>query len=144
MSRLFLDCEFNEFGGELISMALVSEDGREFYEVAAIPEVPGRFVADHVLTKLGKEPIGKEAFGLLLSEFLRDFADCEIVADWPADFEHLCAHFSAAGRDIGWKLPIHCTMRLITTPELFPVIPHNALSDAQALRGWWMNTYTVS
>lgn len=28
--RLFLDCEFNEFKGALISMALISEDGREY------------------------------------------------------------------------------------------------------------------
>ena len=30
--NLFLDCEFNGFNGELISMALVSEHGDEFYE----------------------------------------------------------------------------------------------------------------
>jgi hypothetical protein len=28
--NLFIDCEF---GGKLISMAIVSEDGKEFYEV---------------------------------------------------------------------------------------------------------------
>ena len=31
--NLFLDCEFNGLGGELISMALVDEDGHSFYEV---------------------------------------------------------------------------------------------------------------
>ena len=31
--KLFLDCEFNGFGGELISMALVDENERYFYEV---------------------------------------------------------------------------------------------------------------
>lgn len=31
--KLFIDCEFNEFGGDLLSMAIVSENGDEFYEV---------------------------------------------------------------------------------------------------------------
>lgn len=42
--RFFIDCEFNEFRGELISMALVAEDGREFYEVLPCPN-PGAWVA---------------------------------------------------------------------------------------------------
>ncbi len=31
--NIWIDCEFNEFGGDLISMALVADDGQEFYEV---------------------------------------------------------------------------------------------------------------
>lgn len=34
--KLFLDCEFNGFGGELISMALVDENERYFYEVGGV------------------------------------------------------------------------------------------------------------
>ena len=138
--RLFLDCEFNEFGGDLISMAIVSECDREFYEVVAIPEKPGSFVAEHVLPKLEKQPIGFEAFDLLLAEFFRDAADegCEIVADWPADFEHLNSAFSRAGRNLGWKLPLECTMRLVRGDDtIAPENPHNALSDARALHDWW-------
>lgn len=30
MMKIFIDCEFNDFQGELISMALVSEDGKSF------------------------------------------------------------------------------------------------------------------
>ena len=137
--RLFLDTEFNEFGGELISMALVSEDGREFYEVVAEPRVWKPFAFEHVFPVLGKEAIGAEAFNALLSEFLCDFAGCEIIADWPADFEHLCAHFNAAGRDLGWKLPLECTMRLVRGDNtIASTIPHNALSDARALRDWYI------
>jgi len=33
--RIYIDTEFNEFQGALISMALVAADGEEFYEVLA-------------------------------------------------------------------------------------------------------------
>src|SRR4051794_35401530 len=62
--RIFLDAEFNGFGGDLISIALVCEDGQEWYEVAEIPAEPHPFVVQHVLPVLGKEPIGR---GLLRS-----------------------------------------------------------------------------
>lgn len=35
--RIYVDCEFNGFGGELMSMALVAEDGREWYNVLPLP-----------------------------------------------------------------------------------------------------------
>ena len=37
---IFLDAEFNGFGGRLISNGLVCADGREWYEVAEIPAEP--------------------------------------------------------------------------------------------------------
>jgi hypothetical protein len=138
MTLLFLDSEFNEFGGELISMALVDEKRDFWYQVAAIPEKPGAFVAEHVLPKLDKAPIGAEAFSLSLQTFLFHYPKCEIIADWPADFEHLCTAMSGMGMRGGWRLPIECTMRLVVTPELHPVSPHNALSDAFALRDWYL------
>lgn len=138
--RLFLDCEFNEFQGDLISMALVGEDGSEWYEVLAIPEKPGAFVAKHVLTKLEKEPLGGPKFYANLAQFLARYDGCEIIADWPADFEHFGACLSAIGADLGWKLPIECTMRLVRgDATIDPENPHNALSDARALRDWWQS-----
>jgi hypothetical protein len=136
---LFLDTEFNEFGGELISMALVSAYGTEFYEVLAIPEKPGDFVLEHVLPKLGREPLGQERFDNRLLAFLLDHPVVEVVADWPADFEHLCACMSRIGRRCGWSNPVEFTMRLVNAPALSPTTPHNALSDARALRDWWVS-----
>jgi hypothetical protein len=138
MQRLFLDTEFNEFGGELISLALVTEGGDSFYEVIAIPDTQGDFVRDHVLPQLEKEPIGQPQFDGLLLAFLLHHEDCEIVADWPADFEHLCCCLSRIGKALNWINPITFTMRLINTPALSPENPHNALSDARALRDWWV------
>jgi hypothetical protein len=146
--RLFLDTEFNEFGGELISMALVCDDEKgchEFYEVVAIPEKPGAFVAEHVLPKLGKDPIGAERFSTALTVFFRRMLmdgildDYEIIADWPADFEHFANQLSLMGKENGWSVPFTCTMRLVRGDEtIVPDNPHNALSDAHALRDWWL------
>lgn len=138
MTRLFLDTEFNGLGGELISMALVSDDGQAFYEVASIPEAIDPFVAEHVIPKLEKEPIGEQQFDNRLLFFLLKHDGCEIVADWPADFEHLCAAMTRLGKSCNWHNPVQFTMRLVETPVLTPANPHNALSDALALRDWWM------
>lgn len=139
MKRLFLDTEFNGFGGELISLALVPETYPvTWYGVLATPDKPDPFVAEHVIPKLGESPLGPDLFNASLCRYLLLFPECEIIADWPADFEHLCNQLTACGRNLGWRLPFNCTMRLIDTPALNPVTPHNALSDAQALRDWYV------
>ena len=58
---LFLDCEFNGWHdqgtGELISLGLVSGDGKyEFYEVVGCKN-PSPFVEQHVLPILGQSAI---------------------------------------------------------------------------------------
>ena len=139
MKRLFLDTEFNGFGGELISLALVPETYPvPWYGVRKLPDVPDPFVAEHVIPKLEEPPLGDLLFNASLCRYLLLFPDCEIVADWPADFEHLCNQLTFVGRELGWRLPFHCTMRLLETPALNSVNPHNALSDAQALRDWYV------
>ncbi len=54
--NIYLDCEFNEFKGALISMALVDDNGREWYEVVPC-ENPGPWVAEHVMPILGRGPV---------------------------------------------------------------------------------------
>ena len=53
MLRYFLDTEFKGFGGELISIALASEDSRHdpFYEAAECPD-PTPWVAQHIIPVL--------------------------------------------------------------------------------------------
>lgn len=139
VKRLFLDTEFNGFGGELISMALVSVDDQVFYEVLPIPAKLDPFVEGAVIPKLGKPPIEEHYFDNHLLSFLLKHDGCEIVADWPADFEHLCAALSRLGKSVGWHNPVQITMRLVESPTLTPHYPHNALSDALALRDWYMS-----
>ena len=66
--NLFLDCEFNGFGGELISMALVDEEGHYFYEVLDCPQ-PVAWVAEHVMPLLAQAPISFTEFQNKLSSF---------------------------------------------------------------------------
>lgn len=138
MRELFLDTEFNGFGGELISLALVPETGPSWYGVRTIPEKLDPFVAEHVIPKLERDPMGPAIFNASLSEYLLRYYDATVIADWPADFEHLCNQLTYRGREKGWALPVLLTMKLINTPALNPVNPHNALSDAQALRDWYV------
>ena len=132
---LYLDTEFNGFGGELISLALVSGCGVEWYEVCRIPSQPHPFVAQHVLPALGKEPIIFPAFVSSLHIFLRNHNGSDIVADWPEDFAYFCRLLCKEG---GWQLDFSCRMVLVNSDKLYPAIPHNALSDARALRNWHM------
>ena len=146
MSRLFLDTEFNGFQGELISMALVSAEGYEWYRTVRFVEKPDPWVADNVLPWLGKvtEMTTRHCdahgeLGKSLQAFLSSYRDCEIIADWPADFEHFASLLTGIGADGGFKEAFPCTMRLINVPgQLKPEVPHNALSDARALRDWWL------
>lgn len=138
MTTLFLDTEFNGFGGELISMALVSDEGREWYQVLGVPDRVHPWVADHVIPRLAKEPLGENVFRFSLHTFLLNFRSPVVVCDWHADAEHFAA--SLASADYGSSLNYDCTIRIIgpteTQPE--PETPHNALSDARALRDWYL------
>ena len=146
--RLFLDTEFNGQDGELISIALVSDDNREWYRINAMRDEPtDPWVAEHVIPKLYActEPLTREhaLYGNLaidLKSFLYE-SQClgaEIIADWPADFEHFASLLSSFGAQDGFKEAFPCTMTLINTPELHPEVQHNALSDARALRDWYV------
>lgn len=133
--RIYLDTEFNGFGGELLSMALVADDGSEWYEVRD-PKAPlDYWVCDHVAPKFEKEPIDDWHFRRSLHSFLRSYRNPEIVADWHADFVHFFDSFH--GRDYKESLDWSCTTRLLSGPsDVKPDNPHNALSDARALRDW--------
>ena len=136
--EIFLDAEFNGFGGDLISLALVCEDGREWYEVVEMPAVPHPFAAQHVLPQLGKEPIGRECFARSLGDFLTSISQPVVIADWPDDIRCLCDGLGMFGR--GMRYPLGCTFILLPhqPPEALQMT-HNALSDARALRVWYTN-----
>ena len=128
--KLFIDCEWNSFGGDLISMALVAEDGREFYEVLSCFE-PDPWVAENVMGKLGKEPVPRYVFRDILASFLSQFDSVHVVGDWPEDIARFCN-----------ALIIGPGERLDTPPLTMEVLrvdavsenPHNALADARALK----------
>lgn len=136
--KLFLDCEFNEFRGALISMALVDENGREWYEVVPCDN-PGSWVAEHVMPILYRSPVSIPLMQASLSAWLSLYDSIHVVADWPEDIAHFCnALITGPG------------MRLNTPPLTMEVIridaeselPHNALADARGIRAHIMGTDT--
>lgn len=129
--NLYIDTEFNGFGGELISMALVSECGKEFYEVLPC-DAPVGWVAENVMPVLGKEPTRMEWLQIHLQGWLRQFPAIHIVADWPEDIQHFCqALITGPGMRLDTP-PL--TMEIRRDLDALSAIPHNALADARGIR----------
>lgn len=142
--RYFLDCEYNGFGGGLISLALVPEDGgEEFYAVVTCPEPLHEWVQRNVQPYLDHVPVGLQhppqdpiEVASHLSSWLSGFPDVEVVADWPEDIALFCRLLmTGPGQMVAvpsltfrlWKLPGFSTARN-------SAVPHNALHDARSLR----------
>ena len=137
---LFLDCEFNEFGGDLISMAFVSEEGHEFYEVLNLENDKqyGNWVLKNVVPHLNKEPISKDLFQAKLYQFINQWQDVHIIVDWPDDIKYFCMSLITAP-GVAINTPLNLTIQI--NRELnssASKIPHNALEDARAIRRSWL------
>lgn len=129
--KLFIDTEFNEFQGELISMALVAEDGSEFYEVLECLN-PKPWVKEHVMPVLNKEPVPHYLFKMKLYSFLGWFESIHLIADWPDDIRHFCDQIITGPGEMMNIPSFMCEVRRnISTVK--SVVPHNALEDAIAL-----------
>ena len=140
----FLDCEFNGFGGELISLAL-SGEVNELY--IARPEeeldqlVPHTWVEEHVLPVLSipsarPRLVALEHFGRAIQKFLVEDPSPTLVADWPEDLMHLMqCLIIAPGHMV--RIP-DLSLRLLHISafptDMVDAVQHNALWDARALR----------
>ena len=134
--KLFLDCEFNAFGGELISMALVDEEGHYFYEVLDCPQ-PVAWVAENVMPILAQAPISLTEFQNKLSLFLNEYDEIHVIADWAEDLS-LFTRSLVLGAGRAMRIP-PLTLELWMGTIRFPSqVPHNALSDAGALADSYM------
>lgn len=139
--KFYLDCEFNSFGGELISLALVSADlEKRFYEVLPFEHMKLHpWVKANVIPVLHKKPRSlKQKFSQDLSRFLLENAvnnEITIIADWPDDIRYLCESL-ITGPGTSVNTPnitfILDRVTLVNTAE-FSLVPHNALEDAIAL-----------
>lgn len=128
MKRYWLDTEFNEFGGELISVGIVCEDGREFY-VNLGCESPRPWVAQHVMPQIAGEPVvSPQEARARLAAFL-GHNDALVYADWPCDLRHFC-DLLITGPGMRFATGRIC-MELID-PDYRTV--HHALKDARLLR----------
>lgn len=133
--RYFLDCEFNGFDGPLISIALVPElEGHgDFYAVLPCHR-PLRWVAEHVMPKLGAAAQSRAEVVAGLAAYLAADAEPVLVADWPEDIAHAAALLVFQGR----RMVPNVRFDLINLPGFETArqsaLPHNALADARALR----------
>ncbi len=142
--RYFLDTEFNGFGGELISLALVPDDGPDELYLTFNHQAPtDPWVEQHVLPFLDHVPdhlrLPRSSRGdaaAIIAMFVGADSELEIVADWPTDIELFCGLLSFAP---GLIVPIpEMRFRLLTLANFSTAensaVPHNALHDARALR----------
>lgn len=135
--RLFIDCEFNGWQGELISMAIVPEMGEPFYHVLntdGMNIVP--WVRENVMDRLifnhrGGYPVSKSSFQAALQKYLFQWGEVTIIADWPDDIKYFCdSLITGPGEMMNTPFLNFEIRRLKINSEL----PHNALSDAYAIR----------
>ena len=142
--RYFLDTEFNGYGGELISLALVPEFGdQEYYAVLPISAEPHGWVQRNVLPYLASVPPGfvseelpRTAVARQIAHYLAADSEPVIVADWPEDIAHFCNLLVTGPGDIA---PVgSLKFEFISSPGFSTAensrVPHNALHDARALR----------
>lgn len=132
--KLFLDCEFNGFGGELISMALVDENEKYFYEVLPCMN-PTSWLFNNVIPILNKQAIDLKKFKKNLFNFLNHYETIHIVADWPEDFSLFLTTLMLQ-QGVCMTTP-KLTMELWESDTNLTIdseIPHNALQDAFALK----------
>lgn len=138
--NLFIDCEFNGFNGELISMALVSDQGDEFYEVLEPNEEYVPFVRDHVVPVLNHDKRRTPwHFQTLLSEFLNQYDSVHVIADWYDDIKYLCQWVIISPGE-AFQTPM-MTFEVDRSIDIESEIPHNALSDARAIMEEHLNQY---
>lgn len=146
--RYFLDTEYDGFGGRLISLALVPDDGSEELYLVIDGEVADAWVErnvipflDHVPDALRSPRLSRAAAAGALAHWLSSDPAPEILADWPEDLAQL-AMLLVTGPGKMLNVP-PLTLRLVPlggwSTAANSAVPHNALHDARALRDHVIN-----
>ena len=141
--RYFLDTEYNGWGGALLSLALVPEDGEELYltldwDGALEPWVERNVVPylDTVPDSLVSPRMSRDDAARSLAHYLAGDAEPLIVADWPEDIAQINA-LLVTGPGIMAEVP-SLSFRFLPLSGFSTAanskVPHNALHDARALR----------
>ena len=141
--RYFLDTEYNGFGGALLSLALVPDDGDELYLTFQCADPMLDWVGRHVVPYLDSVPeqlscprLTRRDGAHALERYLRHDDEPLIFADWPEDIAQFCnLMITGAGdmievRDIDFRLVPMSNFSTAANSR----VPHNALHDARALR----------
>jgi hypothetical protein len=141
--RYFLDTEYNGWGGALLSLALVPDEGEELYLTLDWSGPLELWVERNVVPYLDTVPevlvsprlTRADAAGAIAHYFAGDLEPL-IVADWPEDI----AYFNAllvTGPGAMAEVP-GLTFRFMPLAGFSTAanskVPHNALHDARSLR----------
>jgi hypothetical protein len=151
--KVTLDTEFNGFGGQLISIALVPETLDDiFYEVLPCDN-PDPWVAKNVISVLNQELIhsdfslAKSVLQHRLENWFKHIQlqtdEIEIIADWPDDIRYFCELLiTGPGYMIATPKKLSFTMdRSLPETSIHSKIPHNAREDAIRLMRHIINTH---
>jgi hypothetical protein len=141
--RYFLDTEYNGWGGALLSLALVPDDGEELYITlqweGALEEWVTRNVVpylDTVSESLRSHRMSRADAAGTVAHYLAGDPDPLIVADWPEDIAQL-SMLLVTGAGIMAEVP-GLTFQFLRLSGFSTAanskVPHNALHDARALR----------
>jgi hypothetical protein len=136
--KLFLDTEFNGFGGKLMSMALVPEDDRieNFYCELEMTDQLDPWVRENVVPHMILIPSTISQFQNKLASYLLKFQELTIVADWPDDIKYFCESLiTGPGERI--NIPARINFELDLNIEYESAVAHNALHDAIAIREYY-------
>jgi hypothetical protein len=141
--RYFLDTEYNGWGGALLSLALVPDDGEELYLTLDWSGSLETWVERNVVPYLDMVPqslvsprLSRADAARAVSHYLASDDDPLIIADWPEDI----ALFNAllvTGPGVMTEVP-RLRFQLMTLAGFSTAanskVPHNALHDARSLR----------
>lgn len=146
----FLDCEFDGFGGDLLSLSLVRQDGRALYIILARAYEPcTEWVEQNVLPHLKDVPQDLMIWDALtpanaartIRAYLLSDERPHIIADWPDDIAYFCrALMTGPGEMVAVR---HITFEMLRA-QAYPTtlegaVQHNAYWDAMALRHLFTN-----
>ena len=141
--RYFLDTEYNGWGGALLSLALVPDEGEELYltldwEGPLEPWVERNVVPylDSVPAALVSPRMSRPDAAGLIAHYLAGDPDPLIIADWPEDIALLSA-LLVTGPGVMTEVPqLDFRFQPLSgfSTAANSKVPHNALHDARALR----------
>lgn len=144
--RYYLDTEFNGFGGDLLSLALVREDNFSLYLVYDFHGEYHPWVKENVVPILWNIP--DKPYGIITSvdninqgavaiqHYLQHDNEPLIITDWPDDVRYFCqAIIVGPGRMVNIPQVDFAIRRVDAYPTVLEnAVQHNALWDAYALK----------
>jgi hypothetical protein len=141
--RYFLDTEYNGWGGALLSLALVPDDGEELYLTLEHERPLEDWVERHVVPYLDMVPdsltlprMSRTDAARAIAHYLAGDPEPLIVADWPEDIAYFNALLVTAPGAMAEVPGLTFQFRPLAgfSTAANSKVPHNALHDARSLR----------